>query len=74
MTVGAGETKVLNAGVIKVTGANATVHDAQGNELVGLSSIRSRASFPPGSYSVRVEGQEVPVELTEGKTVNIEIE
>lgn len=74
VVVGAGETKILRAGVIKVTGANATVHDTEGKKLVGLSSIRSRASFPPGDYVVRVEGQEVPVTLTEGKIVNLKIE
>jgi len=71
VTVGAGETRVLKAGVIKVTGANATVHDVDGKELVRLSGVRSRVSLPPGEYRVKVEGQEVPVKLTEGKMVNL---
>jgi len=67
VTLAAGEKKVLKAGVIKVTGANATVLDARGQELVDLSGVRSQASFPPGEYTVQVEGQQIPVALKEGK-------
>jgi len=74
VTIKAGETKVLNPGVINVTGTHATVLDAAGKTLTKLDKFRSRTSLPPGEYTVRVEGQDVPVKLTEGKIVNIKIE
>ncbi len=74
VTIKAGETKVLKPGVINVTGADATVLDAAGETLINLDRFKSRTSLPPGEYTVRVEGQDVPVKLAEGKIVNIKIE
>ena len=74
VTIKAGETKILKPGVINVTGAKATVLDAAGKTLNKLDMFRSSTSLPPGEYTVRVEGQDVPVKLVKGKIVNIKIE
>jgi von Willebrand factor type A domain len=69
-----GERKVLNPGVVKVEGAGIPGHpikDEEGNIVAQVSATQNTAPLPPGKYTLDIAGQQVPLELTEGQTIEI---
>jgi hypothetical protein len=69
-----GERKVLNPGVIAVSGADIRgnpIRDEDGNVVATVSPTQSSVPLPPGKYTLEIRGQKVPVELTEGQNVQI---
>jgi hypothetical protein len=75
--VKAGEHRVLNPAVIALnspeTGGN-RIH-AEDGTLVGiLLGVISDIAVPPGKYTIEVGGQNVPLELVEGQTVEINLQ
>lgn len=74
--VKAGERKVLNPAVVVVKGA-----DSRGLSLVAedgtlagkISSTTSTLPVPPGKYTLDVGGQKVPLDLSEGQRMEINL-
>jgi len=70
-----GQELTLNPGGISVTpGGFYKVLFENGEEAASLSPVGKKAILPPGKYALVIEDQKVPVELTEGKMVDIRIE
>lgn len=70
-----GETTMLNPGGLAVMPQTyLKIYDGEGKEAATNSSSDKRTMLPPGNYSVKVEDQEVPLEISEGTIINLNIE
>jgi uncharacterized protein YegL len=72
--VKSGERKVLNPGLIAVSGADIRGHpirDEDGAIAASVSLTQSVVPLPPGKYTVEVGAQRVPIDLAEGQRVEI---
>ena len=49
------------------------LRDAAGNDVLKLTSGTNDIPFPPGKYTLDVEGQQVPVTISEGKRMVLKI-
>jgi len=75
VSISEGQTSILNPGGISVTPRGGyDIMDTEGNKVIWLGSSDKRVMLPPGDYSIDIEGQLVPVKLTEGKIVEIKLE
>ena len=77
--VKSGEVKVLNPGVIEITGLNAKTASARvvyqdGTPAGRMNSSWPRLALPPGNYTVEVAGQRTPVELAEGSKFELKLD
>jgi hypothetical protein len=74
----AGETVELQPAMIRIEGIPAgawySVIDEVGETVAALRPGTNFALLPPGDYVVEIEDQPVAVELTEGKTFEIDLE
>ncbi len=50
------------------------IFNATGKHVITHSSSSKRVMLPPRRYSLKVADQEVAINLTEGKIVNIKVE
>ena len=69
-----GERRVLNPGVVTVIGAGIPgypIKDEDGNIVAQVSATQDTAPLPPGKYTLDIAGQQVPLEFTEGQTIEI---
>lgn len=69
--VNAGETTVLNAGLVTVEGASVeghTIRTADGREVGYVSNTASSFPLPPGDYTIEIGGKQVNFTLQEGQT------
>jgi hypothetical protein len=69
-----GERKILNPGVVKVEGAGIPgypIKDEDGNIVAQVSATQNTAPLPPGKYTLDIAGQQVPLDLTEGQTIEV---
>jgi hypothetical protein len=73
-----GETVVLNPATVAIngipSGAWYSVVDTDGNSVAGLRPGSPSALLPPGDYVIEIEEQRVPVNLSEGKTLEIKLQ
>jgi hypothetical protein len=73
----AGEHKVLNPAVIVVNGADAgkghNVRAEDGTLAGNISSFASQLPVPPGKYVIEIGDQKVPLDLTEGQKMEINL-
>ena len=72
----AGETTILNPARIRVKGDKAGTYSVKTEDgrVAGEVSRLFNLPLPPGKYVVDLEGQKLPVELTEGETRTITVE
>jgi|GEM_PF-2547330 len=73
--VAAGETAILDPGIIEVAGADIRGHlifDSAGKLVGDVSATRSSLPLPPGEYTIELDGKNVPFALEAGKTVRLE--
>ena len=77
----AGETTVLNPAGIRADpippGAWYSVFDAEGKVVGGLRPGSEMSNFvllPPGDYTVEIDGEKVPVTLSEGKIAELKLQ
>ena len=69
-----GERRVLNPGVVAVKGAGIPgypIKDEEGNTVAQVSATQDTAPLPPGKYTLDIAGQQVPLELAEGQTIEV---
>jgi len=69
-----GATTTLRPGAIEIRSTKtfkAVVKATDGRAAGEISSAIRRIALPPGKYMVELGGQQIPVELTEGKSVEI---
>jgi hypothetical protein len=69
-----GEHKVLNPGVVTVSGADIRgnpIRDEDGTVVATVSPTQSSVPLPAGKYTLEVRGQKVPIDLAEGQNVQI---
>lgn len=74
--VKAGEHKLLNPAVIQVRGLDhrgATVHAEDGTLVANISYTASVLPVPPGKYTLEVWDQKVPLDLSEGQKMEINL-
>jgi hypothetical protein len=75
VTLVEGEASTLNPGGVAVTPKGYhKILFPDGSEAATLASSDDRVMLPPGSYLVDIDGQQVPVEIAEGKVVEIRVE
>jgi hypothetical protein len=75
VTLVEGEASTLNPGGVAVTQKGYhKILFPDGSEAATLASSDDRVMLPPGSYLVDIDGQQVPVEIGEGKVVEIKVE
>jgi hypothetical protein len=75
--VKAGEHKVLNPAVIAVKSASASGHKVytqDGGLVATISNIASVLPVPPGKYTIDVGSQKVPLDLSEGQRMEINLQ
>jgi hypothetical protein len=72
----AGETTILNPARITVKGDKAGTYSVSTDDgrVAGKVSRLFNLPLPPGKYVVELDGQKLPVELTEGETRTISVE
>ncbi|MBI4273229.1 MAG: VWA domain-containing protein [Rhizobiales bacterium] len=71
-----GATTTLRPGSIQVSLAKtfkAAVKGADGQVVGEISSSVHRIALPPGKYTLELDGQQIPVELTQGQDMRIKI-
>jgi len=71
----AGQTTLLEPGIIKVAGADIRGHriyDAAGTFVGDVSATGNSMPLPPGDYSIELDGRAVSFTLEAGKTVTFE--
>ena len=69
------KTILLNPGGITITPRGYhRIFNSAGKHAITHSSSSKRVMLPPGRYSLKIADQEVAVNLTEGKIVNIKVE
>lgn len=75
-SVASGDEIVVNPGRIKIEGSNFfyKVFDDAGNEVIKLTEGTNDIPFPPGKYTIDVDGRVVPVTLTEGKRLVLKMQ
>ena len=74
--VKAGERKLLNPAVIVVNGASGAGHKVladDGTFVALVSSFAHILPVPPGKYSIEIEGQIIPLDLSEGQQMEINL-
>ena len=70
-----GKIDQLNSGGITISPRGYhRIFDAAGKHAITHSSSSKRVMLPPGHYSLNIADQQVAVQLTEGKIVNIKVE
>ena len=75
--VNAGETTVLNAGLVTVEGASVeghTIRTADGREVGYVSNTASSFPLPPGDYTIELGGKQIDFSLEEGQTKIFNVE
>ena len=75
--VKAGETTLLNAGLVTVEGASVeghTIRTAEGREVGYVSNTASSFPLPPGDYTIEIGGKQLGFTLAEGETKIINVE
>ena len=72
-----GETLELKPGRLKIEKDGSfyyMLRDSAGKDVLKLTSGTNDIPFPPGTYTLDVEGQQVPVKLTEGKRLVLKVQ
>jgi len=71
----AGKTTTLDPGIIEVAKADIQAHkiyDPAGAIVGDVGATRNSLPLPPGSYTIDLDGQRIPVTLEAGKVVKLE--
>jgi hypothetical protein len=71
-----GATTKLRPGSVQVRSTRtfkAAIEGADGQIVGEVSSGVHRVALPPGKYTLKLDGQEIPVELSEGHNVEVKL-